>query len=279
MTAPAGDPSLVPSQEALEREYADLREDLRHVGTRIDAARTFGVGAVGAILTLAIQQQLAVVALGGAGLAHCFALIDLTNSFRYSNLAGRARRVELALDAYIEYERSADDQARIMLEDSLDDLGKRPFQLDLNEPGRHQMAFAHPKAVFKVLYPTLLLAAGLLSIFLQVRSGTRLEAGGVTFLAVSIWGYCLPKYLDPTRPPLCWTRPSDTRWVRRIAALAAPLLIAIAAGAAIARGSPAEDEPKPCPSEPQCHPPQHGDCDASQDEAVDKAEAEAVLGG
>src|SRR4051794_902288 len=104
-------PDLAPSRTDLEAEYAASREHLRHLDGRVDAARTFGVGAVGAVLPLAIQQPLAVVALGGAALAHCFALLDLPTSFQSATFASRARKIELALDAYAEHARRKDQTA------------------------------------------------------------------------------------------------------------------------------------------------------------------------
>jgi hypothetical protein len=202
---------LVPSRAALQHEYAGLRTDLRDLGARVDTVRTFAIAAVGAVLTLAIQQHLSVIAIGGMALAHCFALLDLTGASRYQVFAGRARQVELALDAYEDLERLEDDDATERLRDRLDGLDKRPLQVMLNEPGRHAMHFTYPRAVFRILYPALIAAGGVLAIGLQLKDGRAWTIAIVAGAVVAFWVVCAPRYLDPTKPPLfLWRRPGPS---------------------------------------------------------------------
>ncbi len=228
MSVPSEEP-LVPDEQALDAEYGALRKDMRDLGARVDTARTFGIAAVGAVLTLAIQQHLAVIAIGSLGLAHCFALLDLTNAHRYSLIARRARRVERAIDAYEEYRRRCDPQSLEDLRNRLDSLDKRPFQQMLNEPGAHQMHFTYPRAVFQLLYPALIVTAGVLAIGLQAKRGPdwtiALVVGGVA----ALWLLCAPPYLDPTKPPLRWWRHGAATSVGARAARTAVAVFAVVA--------------------------------------------------
>lgn len=226
---PAQSDEFTPSREQLAEEYAALRQDIQHIAGRVDTIRTFGVGAVGAVLILAIQQGLAVIALGGAALAQCFALIDLTGAYRYTTFAGRARRIELALDAYDDHERAGDDHSHALVLNRIDNLEKRPFQLELNEPGTHEMAFIYPRAVFRILYPALIAAGGVLAIGLQWREGPGLAVAGVVALVLTLWCLCVPSYLDPTKPPLLWwfgRRRLRSVWMGWTAAVVDVLLLA-----------------------------------------------------
>lgn len=194
---------LVPAEADLRTEYAELREDVRHAGGRVDTARSFGVAAVGALLTLAVQQRQGVIALAGVVLAYLFALVDLVNGFRYEQRSRRAREVELAIDAYEEFHRrGGDERSTARLETALGKLDKRPFQTELNEPGRHAMAFAHPRPVFAYLYPSLICASALLAIWLQARNGPLGETIAVAVAALLLCALCLPRFLDPTRFPI-----------------------------------------------------------------------------
>ncbi|MHB8235000.1 MAG: hypothetical protein ACYDHT_10145 [Solirubrobacteraceae bacterium] len=226
-----GEEPLVPSRTQLQEEYAGLREDLGQMGGRVDASRTFGVVAVGAALALAVQQHLALVAIGGAALAHCFALLDLTNSHRLAVFAGRARRVELALEGYDEHERLKDSEAHEQLQTRLDALGKRPWQLVLNEPGRHEMHFTYPRAVFRLLYPAMVGAGGILAIVLQCKKGSEWSTGAVCAVVLALWAYSLPAYLDPSRPPLRWW--DGVRGGDRVGRLRAAALFATATAALV----------------------------------------------
>jgi hypothetical protein len=235
MTSPATSKPFTPSRATLEEEYRGLREHLQQIGSRVDAVRTFGVGAVGAALILAVQQRLAVVALGGAALAHCFALVDLTNAYRYATFAKRARLVELALDAYYAFEREGDDAAEENVLSRLDGLDKRPFQLELYEPGRNEMAFMYPRAVFRVLYPALFSAGVVLAIVLQVLEGPAVAVAAVAAAAVVLSALCVPSYLDPSKAPLQWWKQarvglSTRRYGGKVTVVVAAALIAVALG-------------------------------------------------
>jgi hypothetical protein len=234
----------VPSEADLREEYRHLREDLQHASGRADAARTFGVAAIGAILTLSIQQRLGVVALAGAVFTYLFALVDLVNAFRYELRAQRARRIELALDAYEEVARHDRDEASTaLLEGELLDLGKRPFQTELNEPGRHAMAFAHPRPVFKYLYPGLLLGSALLAVWLQVRNGSAAETAGTGFAAATLLAVCLPRFLDPTKYQIARWRTGRASVSQRAASYGLPLLAAVLLAFALLAAIPAIKAP------------------------------------
>jgi hypothetical protein len=223
VSAPSEEP-LVPDRLALGAEYDALREDLRYTGARIDAARSFGVAAVGAVLTLAIQQQLAVIALAAMAITYCFTLIDLVNAHRYGRFAQRAKRVELALDAYEEYERRpADGRKRDLLADLLLLLGKRPYQAELNEPGRRELAFVHPRPVFKFLYPLLLVGSSALAVVIEARSGSAEELWAVTVAALGLLVLFIPRFFDPTWPPVAWWLGKGRGRARRIVWWAIPV--------------------------------------------------------
>jgi hypothetical protein len=231
--SPPSEEPLVPDRLVLRAEYDALREDLRYTGARIDAARSFGVAAVGAVLTLAIQQQLAVIALAAMAITYCFTLIDLVNAHRYGRFAQRAKRVELALDAYEEYERRPSDRRkRDLLADLLLQLGKRPYQAELNEPGRRELAFVHPRPVFKFLYPLLLVGSAALAVVIEARSGSAEELWAVTVAALALLVLFIPRFLDPTWPPIAWWLGRGRGRARRIAWWAIP----VAALALIALG-------------------------------------------
>ncbi len=225
---PPEDNPLVPSRDDLRDQYRALGEDLRHSGGRVDAARSFGVITIGAVLSLAIQQHLAVLALAAELLAYCFALVDLVNSHTYATFAQRARRIELALDAYEEAERYPDDL--VLSEDlaqRLDGLGRRPYRAILNEPGRNALAFTPPKPVFHYLYPLLLIGSAVLAVLIQWRSGSAAQVAEVIVVALVPLALFARGFLDPKWAPIEWWRESGAGPIRRATGPVLLLLCAV----------------------------------------------------
>jgi hypothetical protein len=217
----------VPSERALLDEYNALGEDLRHTGGRVDAARSFGVVTVGAVLTLAIQQQLAVLALAAEILTYCFTLIDLVNSHGYASFAQRARRIELALDDYQEAERNPGDASVLAkLQRRLGGLGRRPYQAVLNEPGRSALVYTQPRPVFRYLYPLLFVGSAILAVLIQVRNGSGAELVAVVAGALIPLALFLPRFADPKWAAIEWWREKDGTRLRKFAWFAIPLLVA-----------------------------------------------------
>jgi hypothetical protein len=235
---------LVPDHEALRMEYDALREDLRYTGARVDGVRSFGVAAVGAVLTLAIQQHLAVIALAAMVITYCFTLIDLVNAHRYGRFAQRAKRVERALDAYVEHERlGAEPIARDQVAKELLRLGKRPYQAELNESGRSELAFVHPRPVFKFLYPALLFGSAALAVVIEARNGSAQDLAIVTTVALGLLALTLPRFADPTWKPVAWWRGKGRGRGRWIAWRVVPVGIAALLGLGLFAGLPALGTP------------------------------------
>lgn len=236
--------SQVPTEEALLNEYNALGEDLRHTGGRADAARSFGVVTVGAVLTLAIQQHLAVLALAAEILVYCFTLIDLVNSHGYASFAQRARRIEMALDDYQEVERNPEDpKIRDRLQRRLSGLGRRPYQAVLNEPGRSALAYTQPRPVFRYLYPLLFVGSAILAVVIQARNGTGAEIAAVVAGALVPLALFLPRFADPKWPAIEWWREREAGRARKFFWFATPLLIAMLLILAVIWGLPALRNP------------------------------------
>jgi hypothetical protein len=204
-----GDSLLDDLLEYAEDEYSELQERLRHLDTRVDTARTFGVGVSGAVLTLSVQQSTPLIALGGAALAHGFALIDAYNSFQYRTGADRARRLEEVFDARDRLRRltvttpspsqlTRQKAASQALRKALGRLGKRPYQREVNAPGRREMAYLHPTAVFQRLYPGLVIAGVVLAIVLRLRNDGSSPLATVIF-GTALLAVTLPSYIPLER--------------------------------------------------------------------------------
>ncbi|HEY5198887.1 MAG TPA: hypothetical protein VIJ51_17850 [Solirubrobacteraceae bacterium] len=157
----------------VEAEYLATTAYVERISRTIQNGRTFGLTAVGGVVTLAIQQEAATIALLAVPLTFMFALVDGYQSFQYQNAAARLRAIELIRQSRISMTLRGDrppEQSERRLRSRINQLNAGPYQEELRGFGREELSYL-PRPIFRHLYPAVATGAAVVACAVQLAHG------------------------------------------------------------------------------------------------------------